>query len=116
MLPRGGAKREQPLLVALELLRLEGGGGESLLDGGTGSVGLGKNALKGLGDRRQNLLARSGLALDAPERRGEPGTARALALQRVERFVELAGDLLALHHQLAASGERFLLPALWARG
>ena len=106
------AEREQPLLGAFELMRLEGGGGERLLDLGARGVGLGEHALKRLGHGGEQRAARPRLALDPAERRGEPRPARPLALQRVESLVQLARDLLGVHHQLPPRGERLLLAGL----
>ena len=112
VLPRQRAEREQALLGALELLRLEGGGGKSFLDLGAGGVGLAEHALERLGHGGEQRAAGANLTLDAAERSGKARPAGPLAGQRIERLVQLAGDLLGMHHQLAAGGESLLLAGL----
>ena len=112
MLAGERAQREQPLLGALELVRLEGGAASaSSILARAASVSASTRSSASATERKHSAAA-PGLALDPAERCGKPGAARALALQCVERLVQLAGDLLGVHHQLAAGGERLLLASL----
>src|SRR6516162_1059797 len=113
MLASKPAERKQPLLCALELLRLERGQGQRLLDSRPRSVCLGKHPFKRLGDQCQDGSRRRGLTLDAPKRRSKPRSRGPLPLQSVERLLKLGRDLLCVHHQLAARGECLLLALLW---
>ena len=112
VLPRQSSERKQALLGALELLRLEGGGGKGLLDLGAGGVGLAEHPLERLGHGDEQRAAGADLTLDAAERSGKARPTRPLACQRIERLVQLAGDLLGMHHQLPAGGESLLLAGL----
>src|SRR5215471_5895925 len=113
MLASEPAERKQSLLYALELLRLECGQGQRLLDSRPRGVCLGKHPFKRLGDQCQDRSLRRGLTLDAPKRRGKPRSRGPLPLQSVERLVKLGRDLLCVHHQLAARGECLFLALLW---
>ncbi len=112
VLAGSSAESEQPLLGTLERRRLERRGGKRLLDLGAGGVGLAQHALECLGYRSEQPARERGLALDSAQRRRKPGAVRPLALQGIERLGELGGDLLGMHHQLAARSQGLFLAAL----
>ena len=136
------AEREQPLLGALELLRLEGGRGERLLDLGARGIGLGQHALERLGDGREQLRrdgasgARSGEAPRRAVRRSVPSPCSAssasassaaifsaciISWRRAARALLLAGlriegaKLLQRVAQIVGIGARGGDPGLMAR-
>ena len=109
MLAGKRAQREQPLLGALKVLRLEGAERERLLDLGARRVGLGQHAFKRLDHGGEQLRRDRGLPLDPAQRSGEPCAARPLPGERIERLGELGRELLGMHHQLPALGQTFLL-------
>ena len=106
------AERKQPLLGTLKLFRLESGQRQRLLDPGAGGVGLSEHAFECLCHERQHGAADARLALDAAKRCGKAGAAGPFPLKSIERLGELGGDLLGMHHQLAAGRQGVFLAAL----
>ena len=105
---RRGAQREQPLLDAFQLGRVEVGGCErrpevlirflQRVDGGVDRL-----------DRRLDQLRRTrGTPFQPAHRRRKRRDRRMVAADRLLRLAQIAGDLLALHHDGAAFGERSL--------
>ena len=105
-------QREQPLLAALELVRIEFAGLDRLLD----------RAGRAL-ERLDRLVQSLDAGLDQSRRLRHPALQpardgeqhrqdRRVAGQMVARLADVGGDLFALHHRLPARRERLLLARL----
>ena len=113
----GESLAEFELLVMLAALRL--GPREAYtvsiaddIEGRTGRSVRRANVYTTLQRLESKRLVTTALGEPRPERGGKPGTARPLALQGIESLVQLARDLLGMHHQLALGGERLLFSGL----
>ncbi len=109
--PRG-AQREQPLLDALELVRVKGRGSERLLDMAARLVERGERRIERL-DRRLDIERRLGVASLEPTHGSRQHRHRRLgARHHGFGFAQILRDLFRLHHAGAAAGEHGLLAGL----
>ena len=109
---RGSAQREQALFDALELERIEIGGGKR---GREMLVRLLQRIDRNI-DRLHGRLDQSRrtrrAALQPPHRGRKGGDRRVIAADGILRLAQIGRDLLALHHHRAPVGERGLLAVL----
>ncbi len=113
VLAGGGAEREQALLGALQLLRVEGGGGDGGIQRALGLFEGGQGAVDGRDGAIEQAAGRGGLPLQPAHEAGERGHRRGRAGDGVVGLDHIGGDLLGAHHGGAAGGELFFLVGLW---
>ena len=109
---RGGAQRKQPLLDALQFGRIEIGRDQGCAEM---LVGLFQRVDRDIDRLHRRLDQRGrigGAAFQAAYGGGQRRHRRMGAADRLLRLAQVACDLLALHHDGAASGERRLLAVL----
>src|SRR6185312_2985372 len=87
VLPRQSTERKQALLGPLELLRLEGGGGQRLVDLGARGLRLAEHAPERLGNGSEQRAAGAYLTLDAAKRSGKARPGGPLSRQGAESLV-----------------------------